>query len=102
MDMNTTAHDGTACHFCGERAQVEITVQTPRGEYRIETVPACHDCIHDLTAVCPTCEERIVQADGVRIYRSSTLHCISCAAQHPALIEGRYREMLDDTLRGNQ
>jgi hypothetical protein len=96
-DMDTTAQDGRPCHLCGDDAVQIVTVA--EGSALVDRA-LCGDCLDDQITCCPVCEATIYQRDGVRVYSTPELHCASCASQHPALIEGRYRELLNDTLKG--
>ena len=72
--VNTTHHDGIACETCGEQAD-----RGPRILGRQNPVPLCSDCYDDLTTICAgSCERRIWQAAGVRLFGAS-LHCRDCA-----------------------
>jgi hypothetical protein len=89
-------HDGRACHMCGDDAVWMPMIA--EGSILVDR-PLCGGCTDDLTTLCPTCDHRIWQADGVRIYSSPDLYCRTCAEAHPAMRLSADRESRRDIAR---
>lgn len=77
----TTAMDGAACVICGDDA---VWAPTIAEGSLLKDVPLCGDCTDDKTAICPGCDHRIWQADGVRVYSTPDLYCRPCADKKEA------------------
>ena len=61
----------------------------------------CADHAHDLLTDCAgDCGRVIWQADGWRLYDSSSLYCQSCASQHPVWADDVARQSREDLRRG--
>src|SRR5688572_881234 len=77
-----TNPDAVECRGCGEEADGCTRIQ---GTFY--DIPLCRDCHDDLTCLCPSCDQRIWQARGTRLYATSSLYCDKCSAHNRAVAE---------------
>src|SRR5688572_30557278 len=75
-----TNPDAVECRGCGEEADGCTRIQGTFME-----IPLCRDCQDDLTAICPSCDQRIWQTRGTRLYSTSNLYCEKCVKQNNAV-----------------
>lgn len=90
-DMNTTAHDGAPCFFCGDDATGVDTVKNL-------PIATCDDCHHNQVDVCPECDQAFIVRDGVQVNRHLRT-CGSCARELVDVALGRHQELLNDERR---
>ena len=80
-DMDTTALDGASCALCGDDA---VWMPTIAEGSVLTDVPLCGACSDDQTTLCPGCDHRIFQKDGIRVYSGPDLYCRSCSDKKEA------------------
>lgn len=89
-----THADETECRGCGEPADYAVMLQG--GFYPIAL---CRDCKDDMTTICPSCDQRIWQARGTRLYATSNLYCDKCVKQNSAAVADLDRSARRDESR---
>lgn len=96
---NTTTMDGAPCDRCGDDA---VWAPTILEGSRLSDVSLCGACTDDLTTLCPDCQHRIWQADGLRITGSPDLHCRDCAKRDANLTAEFIRESRRDEMNDSR
>ena len=77
------------CAGCADEATMTAVVEG-------ETTPLCADCFHDSTFICPDCNDRFWQCDGVRIFVSPLLWCRPCADAKDDAINRSWQQVRDE------
>lgn len=85
--------DGAPCDRCGDDS---VWAPTILEGSRFSDVPLCGACTDDLTTICPDCNHRIWQQDGIRITGSPDLYCRQCASRDATLTAEFIRESRRD------
>lgn len=75
-DRETMA-PGKSCELCGDDADF---VRELKGHFEIAI---CEACDHDRVCECPDCHEFILQHNGLRVFNTSELYCLSCGYAYP-------------------